>query len=109
GSQRPRRREGAQAHYAPPVRSDALRAGDSSRSGAPRRCVGRESFKAFGSCHRLVLALIVGVLLSGCTPPGPRSLLAGKKLIDRGKYARAIEKLNSAAALLPNNAQVWNY
>src|SRR6058998_1183841 len=55
------------------------------------------------------LSVVLVLLLIGCTPPGPRSLLEGKRLIERGKYTQAIEKLKTATALLPNNAQAWNY
>ncbi|MEI9963083.1 MAG: tetratricopeptide repeat protein [Limisphaerales bacterium] len=47
--------------------------------------------------------------LSGCTPPGPRALLKGKKLVDHGNYPAAVEQLKTATSLLPNNAQAWNY
>src|SRR4051794_15084514 len=48
-------------------------------------------------------------LLTGCTPPGPRALLQGKKLIEQGKYAQAVETLRTATSLLTTNAQAWNY
>ena len=48
-------------------------------------------------------------LACGCTPPGPRALLEAKRLIEQGKYARAIEKMRSATSLLATNAQAWNY
>jgi Flp pilus assembly protein TadD len=47
--------------------------------------------------------------LAGCTPPGPRALLQGKELLDQGRYADAVPKLEKAAALLPRNALAWNY
>src|SRR5215467_8808748 len=53
--------------------------------------------------------LICLSLSCGCTPPGPRALLEGKRLIEQGKYARAIEKMRSATSLLATNAQAWNY
>src|SRR2546425_2988692 len=34
-------------------------------------------------------------LLAGCAPPGPRALLKGKNLIEAGKYAQAIAKLET--------------
>jgi len=49
------------------------------------------------------------LLLAGCTPAGPRALLDGKKLIEKGKYSQAVEKLKTATTLLPNNAHAWNY
>lgn len=42
-------------------------------------------------------------------PPGPRALLDGKKLLERGDYAQAVEKLERATRLLKSNAQAWNY
>src|SRR5262245_8853437 len=58
-----------------------------------------------------VLALLfTAILLStGCAPPGPRALLEGKKLVDEGRYAEAIEPLQNATRLLPQNAHGWNY
>ena len=50
------------------------------------------------------------VLLSGCTPSGPRALLEGKRLIDQEKYPQAIQKLKTATALLGGtNALAWDY
>ena len=50
------------------------------------------------------------VLLSGCTPAGPRALLEGKRLIDDGQYPQAIQKLKAASMLLGGtNAVAWNY
>src|SRR5436309_1731220 len=51
----------------------------------------------------------VCVWLCGCTPPGPRALLQGKKLIDNGQCRAAVAKLERATALLPRNALAWNY
>src|SRR2546425_10975858 len=40
------------------------------------------------------LALICALLLAaGCTPPGPSALLEGKRLIERGRYPEAVERL----------------
>ena len=61
---------------------------------------------ALSKCFVLVACVM---LLSGCTPPGPRALLEGKRLLDRGKYSQAVDKLKSATALMPANAQAWNY
>ncbi|NBU10738.1 MAG: hypothetical protein EBS84_17235 [Proteobacteria bacterium] len=60
---------------------------------------------AAGRC--LLLALFVG--LAGCTPPGPRALLTGERLIKEGKFTEAIEPLTEATVLLPRNAQAWNH
>ena len=45
----------------------------------------------------------------GCTPPGPRALLKGQRLIQQGKYEQAIESLQTATRLLPRNAQAYNH
>ena len=58
-------------------------------------------------CAMHILAL--AVFISGCTPPGPRALLAGKKLLDRGDYTGAVEQLKAATTLLATNAAAWNY
>lgn len=55
------------------------------------------------------LGLSVSLLLGGCTPPGPRALLAGKRLLDERKYAEAAEQLRTAVTLMVTNAQAWNY
>ena len=69
---------------------------------------GRENgaWNSSGVC-RLVLLLL---LLAGCTPPGPRALLDGKRLIDEGHYPQAVEKLRAATTLLGGtNALAWHY
>src|SRR6266850_1408276 len=67
----------------------------------------------FNPCnsHPLPLALVLScvLLFTGCTPDGPRALLAGKRLIEQGKYPQAIEKLRTATSLLMTNAHAWNY
>ena len=56
---------------------------------------------------RLLLLL---ALLAGCTPPGPRALFDGQRLIEQGKYPQAIEKLRAATLLLGGtNALAWHY
>ncbi len=61
----------------------------------------------FSNVCRLAALL---ALLAGCTPPGPRALLEGKRLLDEGKYPQAIEKLRTATSLLGGtNALAWNY
>jgi tetratricopeptide (TPR) repeat protein len=54
------------------------------------------------------LIVFLVVLLSACSPPGPRALLQGKKLLDEGNYSKAIEKLKTATELLPTNAIACN-
>ncbi len=58
---------------------------------------------------RVLLLLAFAVFISGCAPPGPRALVAGKKLLDRGDYAGAVAQLKTATALLATNAAAWNY
>jgi Flp pilus assembly protein TadD len=53
--------------------------------------------------------LLLIFIASGCTPAGPKVLLQGEKLIDKGHYSQAIEKLKLATTLIPTNAQAWNY
>jgi tetratricopeptide (TPR) repeat protein len=57
----------------------------------------------------MVALLAVGIFLAACAPPGPRALLAGKKLLEDGKAGAAIEELQTATALMPTNAAAWNY
>src|SRR5271170_3262324 len=47
--------------------------------------------------------------LTGCMPAGPRALLEGKRLIEQGRYAEAVDELKVATSLLTTNAQAWNY
>jgi tetratricopeptide (TPR) repeat protein len=50
------------------------------------------------------------VLLSGCTPAGPRALLEGKRLIEKGQYPEAVLKLKAATTLFSGtNAVAWEY
>ena len=56
-----------------------------------------------------ILSLAVVVLLAGCTPPGPRALLDGRRLLDEGHYPEAVEKFKTATVLMPTNAPAWNY
>jgi Flp pilus assembly protein TadD len=56
-----------------------------------------------------IFFLLLAVLIAGCTPPGSRALLDGKRLLDESKYSEAVEKLKLATSLLTTNAQAWNY
>src|SRR5215472_18807673 len=47
------------------------------------------------------------LLLAGCMPPVLRALLEGKRLLERAKYAEAIERFQTATSLLATNAQAW--
>jgi tetratricopeptide (TPR) repeat protein len=53
--------------------------------------------------------LALAVFLAGCGPPGPRALLKGEKLLERGDYSGAVEELKAATSLMSTNAQAWNY
>ena len=58
----------------------------------------------------LPLLFVALVLFAGCTPSGSRALLDGKRLIDKGQYAQAVEKLKAATTLLGgSNALAWSY
>jgi tetratricopeptide (TPR) repeat protein len=57
----------------------------------------------------LIVFLMFTVFLAGCGPPGPRALLKGKKLLDRGDYTEAVVRLKTATSLMVTNAQAWNY
>src|SRR5882724_2308802 len=56
-----------------------------------------------------IFPLLFALALSGCTPPGPRALLQGERLLDDGRYPEALQELKRAAALLNTNAVAWNY
>ncbi len=49
------------------------------------------------------------MLMAACTPPGPRALLNGERLIKEGKFEAAIVQLTEATVHLPRNAQAWNH
>lgn len=56
----------------------------------------------------MLLVLTLSTLLGGCSPPGPRALLRGKKLMEQGHYSEAVEELKAAVSLMGTNAQAWN-
>lgn len=58
---------------------------------------------------RLLLCLALALCLAGCAPPGPRALLKGKKLLDRGDIDGAVRQLKTATTLMATNAAAWNY
>jgi tetratricopeptide (TPR) repeat protein len=62
-------------------------------------------------CRRGLMFVLLAAALgtAGCGPPGPRALLEGKRLIEQGQYAAAVEKLSTATELMATNAQAWNY
>src|SRR5256885_16759764 len=53
---------------------------------------------------RCALCLPIILLFSACTPAGPKNLLEGKKLIDKGKYSQAIERLTNCVSIHGTNA-----
>jgi tetratricopeptide (TPR) repeat protein len=53
--------------------------------------------------------LALALLVSGCTPAGPRALLKGKRCLDRGNVAEAVTQFRRATSLLATNAGAWNY
>jgi tetratricopeptide (TPR) repeat protein len=61
------------------------------------------------SVRGVFVVLALALLLSGCTPAGPRALLKGKKCLDRGEVAEAVTQFRRATALLATNASAWNY
>lgn len=70
-----------------------------------------KSFDPFTTFNRFNFFNICWLLLilCGCTPAGPKAFVQGAKLIDKGKYTEAVEKLKLATSLMPTNAQAWNY
>ena len=48
----------------------------------------------------LLLTLLLAGLFGGCTPPGPASLLEGRKLLDRGEARAAILPLHDAVQIM---------
>jgi tetratricopeptide (TPR) repeat protein len=60
-------------------------------------------------CNGAIIFLALAILLAGCSPPGPRALLKGEKLLERGDYVAAVAELKTATSLLATNAQAWNY
>jgi tetratricopeptide (TPR) repeat protein len=60
-------------------------------------------------CCGAIIFFALAIFIAGCTPPGPRALLKGKKLLERGDYADAVTELQTATTILPASAQAWNY
>lgn len=61
------------------------------------------------SVRGVVFAAALALLVSGCTPAGPRALWKGKRDLDRGDVAGAIVQFKRATTLLSTNAAAWNY
>ena len=61
------------------------------------------------SIRGAIILLALALIVSGCTPAGPRALLKGRKLLDRGDYAGAVAQFKAATEILATNAAAWNY
>ena len=61
------------------------------------------------SVYALIFLFAFALVLSGCTPAGPRALLQGKRELDAGNDAAAAEQFRLATSLLVTNANAWNY
>lgn len=61
------------------------------------------------SIRGTIFLFALALLLSGCTPAGPRAMLKGKKYLDRGDAAAAVTQFRRATTLLATNANAWNY
>src|SRR5262245_4326826 len=70
-----------------------------------------EKWETRGSRTGASIWIVMALMLvgAGCTPHGPRELLQGRNLLDRGKYPQARQKLAEATEVLKTNAQAWNY
>jgi tetratricopeptide (TPR) repeat protein len=76
----------------------------------PLRLVFQTQPRSSSALRALFFALpFLCLTLTGCRPPGPRALLDGQRLIERGRYADAIARLKTATSLMSTNAQAWNY
>lgn len=56
-----------------------------------------------------VLILAALTFLTACSPPGERAMARGKKYLDQGRAAEAIEQFTKATDLMRTNAAAWNY
>jgi tetratricopeptide (TPR) repeat protein len=55
-----------------------------------------------------IVFFAMAIFFAGCSPPGTRALLKGKKFLDRGDYADAVAEFKTATAILSTNAEAWN-
>jgi tetratricopeptide (TPR) repeat protein len=58
---------------------------------------------------KLLLGVFLGAMFVGCKPPGPKALLDGKRHLEKGRTAAAVDRLQAATQLIPTNAHAWNY
>ncbi|MBX3744611.1 MAG: tetratricopeptide repeat protein [Verrucomicrobiae bacterium] len=56
-----------------------------------------------------MVAVGLALVLTACTPPGPRALLDGERLLQKGRPRDAVRRLQTAVEFLPGNAQAWNH
>ena len=56
-----------------------------------------------------ILAVIGVGFLAGCTPSGPKALLQGEELLNKGQTREAVKKMERAVKYMPNNPLAWNY
>ena len=61
------------------------------------------------SCFRFLVFLALAGALVGCSPAGTHALLKGKKLLDEGDYADAVDAFKAATSDMASNAEAWNY
>ena len=62
------------------------------------------------NCRLAGLVFLTSLLVfTACTPPGPRALLHGKRLLERGQYTEALDSFKTATSLLPTNALTWHF
>jgi len=65
--------------------------------------------KPNAAAFKLLLLVLFVAALAGCRPPGPRALLDGKRLLEKGKPVAAVARLEVATQLMATNADAWNY
>ena len=65
--------------------------------------------KKIPAAFALLFVALMAAFLTGCRPPGPKALLDGKRLLDKGNVPEAIERLQVATEILRTNAVAWNY
>lgn len=68
----------------------------------------RVTTKGGPSLVLFALGLAAALGLTGCSPPGQRALLEGRRLAAAGEWTQALEQLQRATAWLPTNALAWH-
>ena len=56
-----------------------------------------------------VAILVAAALLGGCAPDGPDLLLKGRRMLDQGNAAGAVQPLYQAVHLMRTNGLAWSY